>query len=68
VLLLTLAELLGGEPVSDLFTLDLGKTFKGGQFWRPFTGTAFLGPLSMHWATNLYFLLIHGARMENDNG
>jgi hypothetical protein len=67
VLLLTLVDLVGGEAVSELFTVDWGKTFKG-QFWRPFTGTAFLGPLSMHWATNLYFLLIHGARMENDNG
>lgn len=31
------------------------------QLWRPVTAAAFLGPPSMSWLSNLYFLIQYGA-------
>lgn len=43
------------------FLLDPMATVAGLQLWRPFTAAAFLGPPSMSWASNIYFLHQYGA-------
>jgi hypothetical protein len=43
------------------FLLDPVATVAGLQLWRPFTAAAFLGPPSMSWASNIYFLHQYGA-------
>lgn len=43
------------------FVLDPVATIAGLQLWRPFTAAAFLGPPSMSWASNIYFLHQYGA-------
>lgn len=62
---LTLALVLTGlgtlviDP--SYFLLDPVATVAGLQLWRPFTAAAFLGPPSMSWASNIYFLHQYGA-------
>ncbi len=42
------------------FLLDPVRIVAGLQLWRPFTAAAFLGPPSMSWVSNLYFLHQYG--------
>lgn len=42
------------------FLLDPARTITKAQIWRPFTAAAFLGPPSMSWVSNLYFLHQYG--------
>lgn len=41
---------------------------QGLELWRPFTSLIYLGPLSMSWLTNVYFLTQHGTRLELVSG
>ncbi|CAM9355027.1 unnamed protein product [Discosporangium mesarthrocarpum] len=71
LLLVTTAVDLGtGEAIDTgtVFSLDWGRTVKGLELWRPITSLCFLGPLSMGWLTNLYFLTQHGTRLEVVSG
>ena len=52
----------------EVFVAHWPSTILGLQLWRPFTAAAYLGPLSMHWATNLFFLVTYGSNLEAVNG
>ena len=41
---------------------------QGLELWRPLTSLVYLGPLSMSWLTNVYFLTQHGTRLEMVSG
>jgi hypothetical protein len=43
--------------------VDLPRTLLRGQVWRPFTAAAFLGPPSMSWLSNIYYLVQYGEFM-----
>jgi hypothetical protein len=47
------------------FLLDPVSTIAGLQLWRPFTAAAFLGPPSMSWISNLYFLHQYGKSVSH---
>ena len=38
------------------------------QLWRPITSACFLGPLSMSYATSLFFLINYGQELERNKG
>lgn len=57
-LLLTGLGLVAIDP--SYFLLDPVKIVTGLQLWRPFTAAAFMGPPSMSWVSNLYFLHQYG--------
>lgn len=57
-LLLTALGLVAIDP--SYFLLDPVKIVTGLQLWRPFTAAAFMGPPSMSWVSNLYFLHQYG--------
>lgn len=46
----------------------LGVRLQGLELWRPLTSLIYLGPLSMSWLTNVYFLTQHGTRLEMVSG
>lgn len=46
----------------------LGVRPQGLELWRPLTSLIYLGPLSMSWLTNVYFLTQHGTRLELVSG
>ncbi|CAM9114667.1 unnamed protein product [Ectocarpus fasciculatus] len=52
----------------NTFSMDWGRTVKGLELWRPLTSLVYLGPLSMSWLTNVYFLTQHGTRLELVSG
>ena len=70
VMLVTLIDAVGGKALNapSLYALDMRAALLRGQIWRPLTAASYLGPISMHWATNIYFMIMYGANMENDNG
>lgn len=70
LLLITAVDVSVGKVIdsSSTFALDWGKTIKGLNLWRPFTSLIYLGPLSMSWLTNVYFLTQHGTRLELVSG
>jgi len=57
-LLLTGLGLVAIDP--SYFLLDPVKIVTGLQLWRPFTAATFMGPPSMSWVSNLYFLHQYG--------
>ena len=57
-LVLTLLSLVLIDPA--LLLLDPVRTIAYLQFWRPFTAAAFMGPPSMSWLSNMYFLYQYG--------
>lgn len=65
-LLLTALGLVAIDP--SYFLLDPVKIVTGLQLWRPFTAAAFMGPPSMSWVSNLYFLHQYGTALENSEG
>lgn len=52
----------------SLFFPLLNFPLQGLELWRPLTSIVYLGPLSMSWLTNVYFLTQHGTRLEVDSG
>lgn len=58
VLIVTVLSLGLIDPT--LLVLDLGRTVRGLQIWRPFTAAAFLGTPSMSWLTSTYFMVQYG--------
>jgi Der1-like family len=67
VLDLLLGALLGVEG-KEVFTASWPRTLLNLELWRPLTSAVYLGPISMHWATNLYFLVQYGSHLEAVNG
>jgi hypothetical protein len=70
VLLCSVADMVLGSfmETAQVFALDWKRTIFELELWRPLTGSAYLGPLSMHWATNIYFLISYGMALEALNG
>ncbi|CAM9888058.1 unnamed protein product [Chrysoparadoxa australica] len=70
VLLCSAVDMATGEMLDSgtIMSLNWKRTFLGLELWRPFTGTCFLGAPSMHWATNIYFLLLYGKFFEQTHG
>ncbi|CAM9315566.1 unnamed protein product [Scytosiphon promiscuus] len=68
LMLITAVDVSVGKVIDsgNTFSLDWGRT--GLELWRPFTSLIYLGPLSMQWLTNVYFLTQHGTRLEHDSG
>ena len=62
-LLLTGLGLVAIDP--SYFLLDPVRIVTGLQLWRPFTAAAFMGPPSMSWVSNLYFLHQYGTCRES---
>jgi len=54
--------------VQELFLYEFGRTFKGGQLWRPITSALHLGKVDMGFASQLYFLILYGQEMERQDG
>lgn len=67
--IITLFTLLVGEEAAQgLLALDLNRVMYGLEFWRPFTAAAFLGPPSIGWLMNGYYLFEYGSSLERAYG
>jgi Derlin-1 len=66
--LCTLTGALGGETVQGLMALDPIQTLYGFQLWRPLTAASFLGPPSMQWIYNGYYMYQYGTQLERAYG
>ncbi|CAM9757861.1 unnamed protein product [Pylaiella littoralis] len=53
---------------ANTFSLDWERTVKGLELWRPFTSLLYLGPISMTWLSEVYFMTQHGTRLELVSG
>jgi len=58
VLVVTVLSLGLIDPV--FLVLDLNRTFRNFELWRPFTAAAFLGTPSMSWLSSTYFMVQYG--------
>ncbi len=70
VLLCSVVDVASGQllDAAKTFSLDWKKTLFGLELWRPLTSATYLGPVSIHWATSIYFLIVHGVMLENNYG
>ncbi|CAN0226934.1 unnamed protein product [Ectocarpus sp. 13 AM-2016] len=70
LMVITAVDVSVGEAIDsgNTFSMDWGRTVKGLELWRPLTSLVYLGPLSMSWLTNVYFLTQHGTRLELVSG
>lgn len=67
--IVTAISLAVGEEATQVFlALDPIRTFNGFEFWRPFTAAAFLGPPSIGWLMNAYYLFEYGSSLEKAFG
>ena len=63
-----LGLLLGDELSQGVLALDPIRTFAGLELWRPFTATTYLGPPSIGWLMNAYYLFEYGSSLERAFG
>eukprot|EP00903_Cladosiphon_okamuranus_P014176 g13173.t1 len=68
IMIITAVDVTKLIDAGETYSLDWGKTIKGLELWRPLTSLVYLGPLSMSWLTNVYFLTQHGTRLEMVSG
>ncbi len=70
VLMCSLIDVASGQllDAAQAFSLNWKKIVFGLELWRPFTSATYLGPVSIHWATNIYFLIKYGVMLENNYG
>ncbi len=70
VLMCSVVDVASGQllDTAKTFSLDWKRTLFGLQLWRPLTSAAYLGPVSISWATNIYFLITYGVMLENTYG
>jgi len=67
--LVTLLGLVIGEEASQgLLALDPFRTMYGLELWRPITAACFLGPPSISWLMNAYYLFEYGSSLERGFG
>lgn len=59
---------LGDEATQGLLALDPIRTFSGLELWRPLTAASFLGPPSIGWLMNAYYLFEYGSSLEKAFG
>uniref|UniRef100_A0A6U1QM22 Derlin n=1 Tax=Fibrocapsa japonica TaxID=94617 RepID=A0A6U1QM22_9STRA len=67
-LVLTVVHMTGMVDAQQLLSLNLVRTFKNLEIWRPITSTCFMGPPSMQMAGNIYFLVKYGQELEANDG
>lgn len=60
--------ILGEELTQTLLALDPTRVLYGLELWRPITAAAFLGPPSIGWLMNGYFLFEYGSSLERAFG
>lgn len=63
-----LGLLLGDELSQGMLALDPIRTFAGLELWRPFTAATYLGPPSIGWLMNAYYLFEYGSSLERAFG
>ena len=63
-----LGLILGEELTQDLLALDPIRSIYGMQLWRPLTAASFLGPPSIGWLMNGYYLFEYGSSLERAYG
>ena len=67
--LVTLLGLVLGDELSQgLLALDPIRTVYGLEIWRPFTAATYLGPPSIGWLMNAYYLFEYGSSLERAFG
>jgi Derlin-1 len=66
--LCTMIGTLGGDVIQSFLALDPIQTLYGFQLWRPLTAASFLGPPSMTWIYNGYYLYQYGTQLERAYG
>lgn len=63
-----LGLVLGDELSQGLLALDPIRVMYGLELWRPFTAACFLGPPSIGWLMNAYYLFEYGSSLERAFG
>lgn len=63
-----LGLILGEELAQGVLAFDPMSVMYGFQLWRPFTAATFLGPPSIGWLMNVYFLFEYGSSLERAYG
>ena len=63
-----LGLILGEELTQGLLALDPIRVLYGLQLWRPLSAAAFLGPPSIGWLMNGYYLFEYGSSLERAYG
>ena len=67
--LVTLLGLVLGDELSQgLLALDPVRTVRGLELWRPLTAATYLGPPSIGWLMNAYYLFEYGSSLERAFG
>jgi derlin-1 len=59
---------LGDEMAGAVLALDPIRTIYGMELWRPLTAATFLGPPSIGWLMNAYYLFEYGSSLEKAYG
>ena len=59
---------LGEELTQGLLALDPTRVLYGFELWRPLTAASFLGPPSIGWLMNAYYLFEYGSSLERAYG
>ena len=59
---------LGEEMAQGLLALDPIRVMYGLELWRPITAACFLGPPSIGWLMNAYYLFEYGSNLERAFG
>lgn len=62
------ALIVGEEAAQGLLALDSMRVMYGLELWRPLTAAAFLGPPSIGWLMNGYYLFEYGSSLERAYG
>ncbi|KAL3789942.1 hypothetical protein ACHAW5_005487 [Stephanodiscus triporus] len=63
-----LGLILGDEMSQGLLALDPVRTVRGLELWRPLTAATYLGPPSIGWLMNAYYLFEYGSSLERAYG
>jgi Derlin-1 len=63
-----LGLILGEELTQGLLALDPMRVIYGMELWRPITAACFLGPPSIGWLMNGYYLFEYGSTLERAYG
>lgn len=63
-----LGLILGEELTQGLLALDPMRVMYGLEIWRPLTAASFLGPPSIGWLMNAYYLFEYGSSLERAYG
>lgn len=60
--------ILGEELTQSILALDPMRVINGLELWRPLTAASFLGPPSIGWLMNAYYLFEYGSSLERAYG